>query len=352
MLRSPLNPIGYGALVHLSSRLLRDPLRRGLASRWNKSKSNAPQKELQLLIVLRLLFLLSLVSACSLESPPVSLTPEAKSVAGNNATVVPNTAQAGTKKDDFPTRFNEFEYLPNPDGFSRPVDTAKEALERKYGAASSKFVGGVLGSSFRLQSLPFENQFVLTAGTRYAIGDRFYYAPPGIALLLSQERTYFLRPNDYNDFLHLHGKRVEIANDVLFPGEILTFIHLYFDRDERIIFEAGDLGDLAKRYPELGIDAEKVSRIKTLRRGDREFTSGVFRTAEDYQPELVVDFYTSVYRETNTRLGQTDPPMESELVITRYLAALGGKGEVCMQIAERNRYYLPRKYLPGDPPLR
>lgn len=283
--------------------------------------------------------------------PPATSTPAA------SGTIVPSPAITkptpvipptpdGSGEDVFPRRFNDFECLPNPDGFSRPIETAKEALGKKFGNNRFKYVGGLSGTTLSAGSyFPFDNITIPFSGVGLNIGGSEFRQPSRLAILLTKDRIYFLGPNDFNDFLHKYGRKAEFGDPLGVPHYILTFLYLFEGTNPQVI-DSSTIRDIIRRYPELGIDVDKVTRVEIIRKGSSRYTASIGSTPEDLQPELLVDFHTLTTQIAGRRMM---PQLEYEYIITHYLGAVREKGEVELYVIDRNRYFVRYRSLPGEP---
>lgn len=245
-----------------------------------------------------------------------------------------NTPAPQTANDDYPKRLADFEWLPNPDGFDAPYDTAKKAIQLKFGD-NPNLTPRPVELSERIPALPFENLIIPTYPVGYGIEDRVYSAPARLAVLLTKDRVYLLGPNDYNDFLHLYGDKIRVTGELV-PDEVFRFITLYADSRERVIQDKIEIEGMMAGSPRLegDRDIETISPVRILRRGDPRYADW---SSPQNQPEILVDFNTFL---VEYPVRYSLPPTRFDVVVTRYLAALGEKGEVNLAVIKRSIYEL------------
>ena len=199
----------------------------------------------------------------------------------------------------------KFNSLPNPYGLDNPTETAKLALNKKYG--ENWFKKYQVGWHYKYPSIPFDHWLV-------KINSDF-------SILVTFDKVYFLSPKDFNQFLELYGNKVSLERDrdIIYLFEIyLSLYGLSSTVQDEEIFTKRHLklwtAEIKEKY---NVDPEEFARIEIKRENSH----------------YLLDCYTITRVSSYPRV-----PSPQDIIISHYSVKVGNKGQVYLNLIDRTKY--------------
>jgi len=199
----------------------------------------------------------------------------------------------------------EFNSLPNPYGLGNPIESAKLALNKKYG--ENWFKKYQVGWHYKYPSISFDHWLV-------RINSDF-------SILVTFDKVYFLSPKDFNKFLELYGNKVNLERDrdIIYLFEIyLSLYGLSSAVQDEEIFTKRHLklwtAEIKEKY---NVDPEEFARIEIKRENSH----------------YLLDCYTITRVSSYPRV-----PSPQDIIISHYSVKVGNKGQVYLNLIDRTKY--------------
>ena len=200
---------------------------------------------------------------------------------------------------------SNFDSLSNPYNINDSVETAKFALNKKYGEDWNKKYQ--IGYRYKYPSIPVEHWLVRIN--------------PDFCILITSEKIYFLSPEDINKFLENYGKNISPEKD----RDVINLFEIYL-KLYGLSSSAQDEEIFTKRH--LGLWTDEAKEKYNIKPED--FTRLEIKKENSY---YLLDCYTATRVNSYPRI-----PSPQDIIISHYSVKVENKGEVSPNLINRTKY--------------